>query len=88
MNRTQSLLSMLIGVVLWLVVAPTEIVSRKTRRPTSSSSLPITSLERSGPYTGGELRGAPTPRMTRWHAKDCGLRSFWSSLHVRRRARR
>ena len=36
-----------------------------------------------GSYGGGELRGAPTPRIDAWPARDCASRSFWSSrLHA------
>ena len=41
-----------------------------------------------GSYGGGELRGAPTPRLDRLPARDCVSRSFSSSRPARPRAPR
>src|SRR5215475_11561423 len=41
-----------------------------------------------GAYGGGELRGAPTPRLDALARRACGSPSFWLSRPARRRARR
>ena len=38
-----------------------------------------------GAYGGGELRGAPTPSIDHWPARDCGSPSSWSNRPARRR---
>jgi hypothetical protein len=43
-----------------------------------------------GSHGGGELRGAPTPRLDElaWLVRDCGLPNFWSSQPALLRERR
>ena len=41
-----------------------------------------------GSYGGGELRGAPTPRIDQLPARDCVSRSSWSNRPARHRERR
>jgi arylsulfatase A-like enzyme len=61
MNRSINLLALLIGAVLWLVAGP---ALAQDKRPNIVFILADNvGWGDLGPYTGGELRGAPTPRI-------------------------
>jgi arylsulfatase len=74
MNRTQSLLSILLGTVLWLVAAPTMAQDRKPN--VVFILLDNVGYGDLGPYGGGELRGAPTPRIDQLAREGLRLTQF------------
>ena len=74
MNRTKSLLSMLIGAVVWLVAAPTMAQDKKPNVVfILADNVGYGDL---GSYGGGELRGAPTPRLDQLAREGLRLTQF------------